>query len=173
MGRPVSRCLRSQPADDLSSAGGNIAECPSSDQPLEFLHYRFGKATRIGRKGLLENQPHHFPVARSRVFAGRGQVPPCRSCPPPTELAGIWERGRMFPKPSRASSGSFSGREAATCPSVSLPVSPKKAASGISPIPTPSSTKRRIRENPALVKGRSAREVEQRWEESSWRFYGA
>ena len=55
--------------------------------------------------------------------------------------------GLMLPRPSAHRLGKRSGRRCAMLPSVSLPVSPYAAASGISPMPTLSSTIQIMRRN--------------------------
>src|SRR5690242_5777959 len=51
----------------------------------------------------------------------------------------------MLPSPYRCRFGKRTGRDSSMCPNVSEPASPHSGASGIAPIPAPSSTISKIR----------------------------
>ena len=59
--------------DDLGAGGGLVAERAAAGAPLEFVDDFAREAVGIKRKGPVEVDAHHFPVARGGVLAGRRQ----------------------------------------------------------------------------------------------------
>src|SRR3981081_2486598 len=59
--------------DDLGARSRLVPKRATADAPLELIHDFARKAVRIERKGFLEMDTGHFPVARGCVFTRRRQ----------------------------------------------------------------------------------------------------
>jgi hypothetical protein len=72
-GRARAHVLGAQFLNDLGARGSLVAQRIAADPPLEFLHDLGRKSVRVERKGTVQMDAGHFPVAGGGVFAGRSQ----------------------------------------------------------------------------------------------------
>ena len=63
--------LGAQLLDDLGARGGLVAEHAAADGLGEGVDHLGREAVGVGREGLVEDDPHHLPVAGGGVLAGR------------------------------------------------------------------------------------------------------
>ena len=89
----------------------------------------------------IEHEPHHLPVPGDRVLARRRLRHPAEGAAR-RRVAGDAAESTTRPRPRRAQRGQRSGTAFAMLPSVLLPRSPYRSASGSSPMPTLSRTMR-------------------------------
>src|SRR5687768_8328036 len=123
----LPRTLRPMPASKASTiSGGNppgkVWKAVSVTRPV------------ISQWPVAVSLPALFSAILPQAPSGRGWRAPSKV-------------GVRFPRPRAVRFGMCTRREARTCPRVSLPVSPKAAASGASPTPRPSHTTTMARRN--------------------------
>ena len=137
--------------DDFGAGSRLVPERTAADAALELAHDLRREAAGIERERLREMDAHHFPVAGSRVLAGRSQGAAAVMRPRAIRRRrNSGERLDVAQPQAREVGQAEAAKARNVAEGVAAGGSPKAAASGIAPIPTLSRTIQMMRSNTDL-----------------------